>query len=239
MATPAPQNERVVNLATLPIFVSFFTWGFGTGAQNLGRPLFAYAVTGNIFLVGVMAAMNALPRMFTGPLTGYLTDRFGRKPLVILGPLIRGLTNLGQFFAGDFTTFLILELIGQIGVAMWNTSSSVLLSDVTNTSNRGRALALRHMSTRMGFVAGPLLGGVLALAFGLASVFLFNAITKVVIIVIVFFMVKETRPEQEKAKESSSTPATMAEAPPAAIPPAAPARRFSLEPFRDRSFIAL
>jgi hypothetical protein len=81
LASQLPKQERIVNQATLPIFVSFFTWGLGTGAQNLGRPLFAFAATGNMFLVGILIASNAIPRMFTGPLTGYLTDRLGRKPL--------------------------------------------------------------------------------------------------------------------------------------------------------------
>ena len=209
-------------LTHAPIFFSFFTWGFGTGAQNLGRPLFAFAVTGNVFLVGVLLASNAVPRAFTGPLTGYLADRFGRKPLVILGPIIRGLSNIGQFFADDYVSFLVYEMIGQVGVAMWGTSSNVLMSDVTRTETRGRMLALRHMSMRLGFVAGPAVGGVLAATFGLQSVFLLNGVSKIVIVVVVLFMVKETRPEAARA-------------------PRAPGqgRGFSLVPFRDRTFLVL
>ena len=203
-----------------PIFFSFFTWGFGTGAQNLGRPLFALAVTGNVFLVGVLLAANAVPRAFTGPITGFLTDRLGRKPMVLMGPIIRGITNVGQFFADDYITFFILEIIGQVGVAMWATSSNVLLSDVTATESRGRVLALRNMATRLGFVAGPAVGGVLAATFGLESVFLLNGVSKVVIVVVVIFMVKETRP-QELAGAGS---------------PGRQAARLSFEPFRDRTF---
>ena len=188
-------RSRVLSAPNAPIFFSFFTWGFGTGAQNLGRPLFALAVTGNVFLVGVLIAVNAIPRFFTGPLTGYLTDRLGRKPLIMLAPAIRGATNFGQVFADDYVTFLVLELIGQVGVAMWATSSNVLLSDVTTTSNRGQVLALRQMSMRLGFVAGPLIGGVLAAVYGLPALFMLNGISKVVIVLTVLLLVKETRPE--------------------------------------------
>ncbi len=220
-------RSRVLSASNAPIFFSFFTWGFGTGAQNLGRPLFALAVTGNVFLVGVLIALNAVPRFFTAPLTGYLTDRLGRKPLVMLAPAIRGATNFGQFFADDYLTFLGLELIGQVGVAMWATSSNVLLSDLTSTSNRGRVLALRQMSMRMGFVAGPLLGGVLAAFYGLQWVFLLNGISKVIIVLTVLFMVKETRPQAAP----TSTPGA-----PSGTPRP---RAFSLRPFRDRAFVAL
>ena len=207
-------------LTHAPIFFSFFTWGFGTGAQNLGRPLFVLAVTGNVFLVGVMLAANAVPRAFTGPITGFLTDRLGRKPMVLMGPIVRGITNVGQYFADDFTTFFVLEVIGQIGVAMWATSSNVLLSDVTTIESRGRVLALRNMATRLGFVAGPAVGGVLALTFGLESVFLLNGVSKVVIVVVVLTMVKETRPEELAAPGAAGRQRA----------------RLSFEPFRNRTF---
>tara|TARA_B100000686_G_scaffold149259_1_gene156541 strand:- start:1427 stop:2656 length:1230 start_codon:yes stop_codon:yes gene_type:complete len=217
-------DNKVIGLSHAPIFFSFFTWGFGTGAQNLGRPLFAFAATGNIFLVGILLASNAIPRTFTGPLTGFLSDRFGRKPLVILGPTIRGISNVGQFMIGldDYWLFFALELFGQAGVAMWNTSSNVLLSDVTRTESRARVLAARQMSTRLGFVAGPAVGGVLASVFGLQSVFLLNGLSKIVIVLVVFFGVKETRPARMETSPEKPT-----------------RRRLSFYPFKDRTFAVL
>ncbi len=217
-------DNKVIGLSHAPIFFSFFTWGFGTGAQNLGRPLFAFAATGNIFLVGILLASNAIPRTFTGPLTGFLSDRYGRKPLVILGPTIRGISNVGQFMIGldDYWLFFALELFGQAGVAMWNTSSNVLLSDVTRTESRARVLAARQMSTRLGFVAGPAVGGVLAAVFGLQSVFLLNGLSKIVIVLVVFFGVKETRPTRMETSPEKPT-----------------RRKLSFYPFKDRTFAVL
>ncbi len=214
------ERRRHPALTHAPIFFSFFTWGFGTGAQNLGRPLFVLAVTGNVFLVGVMLAANAVPRTFTGPITGFLADKLGRKPMVLMGPIVRGVTNIGQYFADDFVTFFVLEIVGQVGVAMWATSSNVLLSDVTKVESRGRVLALRNMATRLGFVAGPALGGVLAATYGLESVFLLNGVSKVVIVVVVLTMVKETRPEELAAPGAAGRQGP----------------RLSLEPFRNRTF---
>ncbi len=226
-----PDQKRILSPTSAPIFFSFFTWGFGTGAQHLARPLFAYALTGNTFLVAVVIGMNAIPRIFTGPITGYLADRVGRKPLAMFGAALRGVSNVGQFMAGDFTTFLVLEFVGQIGVSMWNTSSNVLLSDMTTTGNRGRALALRQMSTRLGFVAGPALAGLVAATISLPAVFLINGASKVVIVLTVFFMVKETKPEPKVAVAPSATdaPAVEAESP----------RTVVFRAMRTRSFVAL
>ncbi|MDE2836284.1 MAG: MFS transporter [Chloroflexota bacterium] len=214
------ERRRHPALTHAPIFFSFFTWGFGTGAQNLGRSLFALFLTGNVFLVGVMMAVNAIPRAFTGPVTGFLTDRLGRKPMVLLGPIVRGATNIGQYFADDYITFLVLEVIGQVGVAIWATSSNVLLSDVTTTENRGRMLALRTMAMRLGFVAGPAVGGVLAATFGIESVFLLNGVSKIVIVIVVLTMVRETRPEELARPGGAGRQGA----------------RLSLEPFRHRTF---
>ena len=222
-----PGKSRVLTPSNAPIFFSFFIWGFGTGAQHIVRPLFALALTGNIFLVGVLTSFTGLPRLFTGPITGYLTDRVGRKPLVVLGAALRGATNVGQFFADDFWLFLALEFVGQIGIMTWVTSSNVLLSDVTTTGNRGRVLALRQMSTRVGFVAGPVVAGVLATTFGLRSLFLLNGASKIVIVLVVLFMVRETRPEHSPEPEQ-------------AAPRPAPARVAAvINVMRDRSFLAL
>ena len=107
-----------------------------------------------MFLVALLISVNAVPRVFVGPVTGMLTDRFGRKPLSIAGAGLRGVTNIAQAFSGDYVTFLALEFTGQIGVSMWGTSSNVLVADMTNRSNRARVIAVRGMCRRSGFVAG-------------------------------------------------------------------------------------
>jgi MFS family permease len=223
----ANDRNRIISPTSAPIFFAFFTWGFGTGAQHLARPLFAYALTGNTILVAFVVGMNAFPRIFTGPITGYLTDRIGRKPLVIFGAGLRGASNVGQFMAPDFATFLVLEFVGQIGVSMWNTSANVLLSDMTTTASRGRVLALRQMSMRMGFAAGPLVAGAVAAAISLPAVFLINGTSKVVIVVTVLFMVKETKPEPTQPEPGAVAPAR------------GDARRAVLGAMRTRSFFAL
>ena len=190
-------NAETVRLS--PYYGGFFLWGLGTGAQQLARPLFAYSLGASVFLIVLVTASNALAQLVSAPLTGFLSDRFGRKPLVLLGNGIRGVTTLLQFFSGSYWDFLILEFIGAFGVAMWVTSSSVVMADISTRENRGRLLALRQMSSRVGMIAGPLIGGVIAEAFSLRAVFLFNAVSKVIIHLLVALLAKETAPETAKS----------------------------------------
>lgn len=165
------------------------------GAMHLARPLFAASFGVSIFLVALITSSNAFARLISGPIIGFLMDRWGRKPLLLAGVLLRGLTALAEYFASSYTQFLILEFIGGIGVSIWGTGSSILIADVTGEENRGRAVATRSVSMRLGNVSGPFIGALLASAFDLRSIFLFNAVTKLAVLLVFFFLVGETRPE--------------------------------------------
>ena len=190
---------------TAGIFASYFVWSLGTGAQSLARPLFAFMVSGQIFFAPLIASTNALARTIAGPITGLLADRIGRKPMVIIGTILRAGSSFIEIFVDSFLPFVILEFIGQLGVSMWVTSSSVLIADVSNENNRGRMVASRTMSMRVGMILGPIIAGALA-TIDLRYVFAFNGITKSITLLMVIFMIAETRPEsarQRTAKDSA------------------------------------
>jgi len=200
------QAERVTGLlsrAALPVFSTFFLWGFGTGALWMVRPLIAFDLGGSVFLVGVVAAFSAAPRMFGAPLAGSLADRIGRRPVVVAGAVLHGGAVAGQAFATSYAPFLLLEFVSGFGVAVWVTGTSALLADFTRVSNRGRGVALRNTSQRLGILMGPLAGGIVAAIFDLHSVFLFIAATKVGVILISWFLIKETRQERAPAVDGS------------------------------------
>jgi MFS family permease len=90
-----------------------------------------------------------------------------------------------------------MEFIGGLGVAMWGTGSAVLVADLSVGENRGRAVASRSASNRLGMIIGPFIGGAIAATFDLRAVFLFNGLTKLAVLAIVLFLVRETNPDVE------------------------------------------
>ena len=195
MSANNPASRRAMVLRMAPIVAIFFLWGLGTGSQQLARPLFAFSFGVPIFLVTLIESSNALARVISAPTTGFLTDRFGRKPLVITGITLRGITTFIEFYVTSYTQFLILEFIGGLGVAMWATSSQILLADVAGERNRGRMVALRTVSSRAGMALGPVVGGMIAVAYSLRAAILFNGFTKILVVTIAIFLIRETRPE--------------------------------------------
>jgi MFS family permease len=209
----------------LPLFFIFFMWSFGSGAIQLARPLYAFEITESIFLVSVMVSVTGIARIVSGPLTGWLTDRFGRKPLILVGAGLRGAGSLGQYFTDSYVVFIILEFIAQGGVAIFITSVSIMVSDVTTKENRGRFLAVRTLSGRFGAVAGPATGGLIAVLFELRHIFLFDSITKFSIVIVVLLLIRESRPAVDRVATQAGT---VAQTP-----------RFGLRTFASKTFLAL
>jgi len=185
--------REVLSRKTLPVFSIFFFWAMGTGALWLVRPLFAYQIGGSFFLVALISATSVAPRVIIGPITGYLTDRFGRRNFVIAGAAFHIIALVAEFFVQQYWQFLLLELIAGTGIAMFTTSANVLMADATRTGTRGRAIAARQVSNRIGTLTGPVCAGVIAGTLGLRYVFLFIAFAKFLVIVVALLLIRERR----------------------------------------------
>ncbi len=220
----------LLNPRTLPVFLMFFFWGFGTGGLWLVRPLFAYSVSDSFLLVALASSVSAAPRTFVGALTGYLTDKFGRKPFIILGAAIHITSLIGQFFSNTYLPFFLLEILGGTGIAVWLTSSNALLADETEIASRGRAVALRQTSSRIGLLAGPAVAGIVATVISLPSVFLFIAINKVAVIIVTVWWIRESHTKRNTPAGSGET---ITKRKRKWIP------NLDLNMFRNRAFLAL
>lgn len=223
---------RALILRELPLFSTFFFSSVGYGGMQIARPLFSASFGVSLFLVALVSASGAIARLIAAPIAGLLTDRVGRRPLVMSGLALRVLSGILSFWADSYEQFLFLEFAGSIGLAVWNTGANVIIADVTQETNRGRAVALRSISQRLGVLFGPALAGVLAARFGLRSIFLLNAGGKGVALLIFVFLIRETKPTADAAR---------------ALPPgrtgesvrATPEERASLTAFLTRPFLVV
>jgi len=119
--------------------------------------------------IAVLAAAYPLIWGFLQLLTGWLSDRTGRRPLIVGGMMLQGVAiwfvTLGHSFEGWLAS---VALVG-IGTAMVYPTLMAAISDAVHPEQRSGALGVYRFWRDAGAIAGALLGGLLADAFGFSA----------------------------------------------------------------------
>jgi MFS family permease len=107
---------------------------------------------------GVLGSLYAILQFFFAPVWGRLSDKFGRRPILLLTV---GGTCLGYglwVFAGSFWVLVLSRIVG--GIASGNLSvATASIADVTSRESRSKGMALVGVAFGLGFILGPALGG--------------------------------------------------------------------------------
>jgi multidrug resistance protein len=134
--------------------------GFGIVVPILGRYAERFGASG--LQIGLMFASYSLAQLLCAPLLGRLSDRIGRKPVIIIslvgtavGSVVTGSANvLWVLFAGRL-------LDGASGASLSVAQAAV--ADITTPEQRPRLIGMMGAAFGVGFVLGPALGGLAAL----------------------------------------------------------------------------
>jgi DHA1 family tetracycline resistance protein-like MFS transporter len=110
--------------------------------------------------IGLLFAAYPMCQLVAGPILGRLSDRYGRRPLLIVSQAGTALSFLILGLSSNFTVMLLARMLdgasgGNILVAQ------AYVADVTKPEHRSRGMGLIGMAFGLGFVLGPLLAGLL------------------------------------------------------------------------------
>ncbi len=203
------ENET---LAILCIEVALVMLGIGMISPVL--PQYACTFGVNITMVGLLITVFGIARIIVDIPAGRLTNRLGRRPVLIIGPLILAAGSVGCGFAVNYWVLLCFRFIQGIGSAMYTTAAMVILADITTPANRGRLMSYYQGSLLLGSGLGPTMGGFIAQYFGLAAPFFVYAFFIFLAGLLAYLRLPETLPSQSDitsarvAGKSDPTPST-------------------------------
>lgn len=152
--------------------------------------------------VGGLLTVYSLASFFTAPLWGMLSDRIGRKTLILVGLVGFSLSFwlFSLFFDSLFMLYLSRVVGGLFSGALY-TAVTGFAADLSNEENRNKYMGFLGMSIGLGFIFGPAIGGVLG-HIDLALPFTASAILLLVIFVYAFIILKEPERTGEANKRA-------------------------------------
>jgi DHA1 family tetracycline resistance protein-like MFS transporter len=109
---------------------------------------------------GVFATVWGLMQFLCSPLLGALSDRYGRRPIILISCLGLGLDYIFMAVAPSLTLLFIGRIISGITAATISTAFAYI-ADVTAEDGRAKAFGVVGMAFGLGFVLGPAIGGLL------------------------------------------------------------------------------
>ncbi|MCB1420219.1 MAG: MFS transporter, partial [Notoacmeibacter sp.] len=155
-------------------------------------------VSGAAFTYGVLAGGFALAQFFFQPLAGALSDRFGRKPVLLAALAGSGADFAIIAFAPSLFWLAVARILGGVFAAT-NSTANAYMADVSAPEDRSRNFGLVGAAFGFGFIAGPLVGGMLG-DIDLRLPFLFAAgLAALNLVFGLVFLPESLAPEHRKA----------------------------------------
>jgi MFS transporter, DHA1 family, tetracycline resistance protein len=191
-----------------PLLVIFVTVFIDLVGFGIVIPVLPYYAEGAHFgatprEVGLLFASYSVMQLIFAPVLGRLSDKYGRRPILIISLLG---TCLGFLILGFATTLLML-FIGRIidGISGGNISTAqAYIADVTTKENRAKGMGLIGAAFGLGFVFGPAIGGILS-RWGINIPFLFAGGLAFANVILLYFTLPETVTRDHPARVSAAS----------------------------------
>ncbi|ARU63727.1 MFS transporter [Tumebacillus avium] len=187
---------------------------FGTALTMMSsfmiRPFLALylydKLEGDLLITTLIVALQPGSSIIASLYAGGLSDRFGRKPLMLASLLISVFSLVGFALVESLLLFAVLSIINGIGNSLYGPAANAQIADMVPEEKRAEVFALMHTFLNVGVAIGPALG-VMMYNMNPSYVFLFSAALAMIFALLILTKIPETLPEEvrEKMRNKSGT----------------------------------
>ncbi|HVF53540.1 MAG TPA: MFS transporter [Actinomycetota bacterium] len=157
MSTPA--RPRLVTPVFMLVTLANFAYFLSVGALIPTLPLYVESqLGGGDVAVGLAIGMFSVSAVFLRPVTGNLSDRKGRRMLIILGAALVAGSVAAYALVSSLIPLLLLRLVSGAGEAFFYVGVASAINDISPDERRGEALSFFSLALYAGLALGPLLG---------------------------------------------------------------------------------
>lgn len=178
------------------IFVTVFIDLIGFGIVIPVLPLYAERFGASPLVIGLLLAIYSAMQAICAPILGKLSDRVGRRPVLLLSLAGTAVGFLVMGMAKTLTLLFVARVID--GVTGGNISTAqAYIADVTPPEQRSKGMGLIGAAFGLGFIFGPAIGGLLSHV-SLAAPFLFAAALAAANATALYFLLPESLPPERR-----------------------------------------
>jgi MFS family permease len=170
--------DRLGGSLLFPFFALYITQKFEVGMTE----------------VGVLFGLFSLSSFVGSFLGGALTDRVGRRRMLIFGLLASSFSTLLMGFIESLQAFYVLALIAGIFTDVAGPAHQAMVADLVPEQKRAEGFGILRVAFNLAVVIGPAIGGLMA-ARSYQLLFVTDAIISTIVAGIVYFFLRETKPK--------------------------------------------
>jgi MFS family permease len=149
-------KERRIVIGFLIGLILFTT----SGIRSASVPLYAENVLQLSSLeIGTVFSIGAICNLITTQISGRISDRYGRKPVILAGFLMFGVSSILFIYVKTFVFFSFINALFMVSFGLVNTAQQTLSIDFTDPNRRGSFLGIYRLGMDFGMMVGPLIAG--------------------------------------------------------------------------------
>ena len=189
-----PSSGKPLLVLFLTVFVDLL--GFGLIIPVL--PIFALDLGASSFMIGIIAASYSFMQFMFAGFWGGLSDKFGRRPIILISTLIMTVAYLIFGFSSSIVWLLVSRLLAGFGGANIS-AAQAFISDISAPEQRAKNFGKIGAAFGLGFIIGPPLGGWLKDDFGIEWVGYVAAGIALLNFLLAYFLLPESLPSESRS----------------------------------------